>query len=88
MIDDAIRAAVVAAVEPLAGQIAALTAEVAALRAASPPRLLSVPEAARALGISSRSCWRRVADRSLPSTRLGRSVRIDAADLRPGARTP
>jgi len=81
MIDDAIRAAVVAAVEPLAGQIAALTAEVAALRAASPPRLLSVDEAARALGISARSVWRRVQDGSLASQRIGRSVRVDVRDL-------
>jgi len=79
-------AEVSAALAPVLEELREVRAEVAALRAVSPPRLLSVPEAALALGISARSCWRRVKDRSLPSRRLGRSVRIDSADLHAEAR--
>jgi excisionase family DNA binding protein len=37
---------------------------------------LSVPEAARALGIATSTCWERVRDSSLPSVRLGDRVLI------------
>jgi excisionase family DNA binding protein len=66
--------------------IRTLAGEVAALRAATPPRLVSVPEAARMLGVSPATAWRRVRDGELLVRRIGRSVRIDAADLRAPSR--
>ena len=57
-------------------------------------RLLTVPEAARALRCSRHTIYRRCADGSLPASRLGETgpLRIRPADLeallRPAARPP
>lgn len=50
----------------------------------SPPRtrLLTVPEAASRLNLSSRSVWAMIADGRLPALRFGvRATRVDAADV-------
>lgn len=80
---DAIRAAVRAEVEPLRAQIDRLRGEVASLVSALPPSLVTVPEAARRLGLSTATVRRRIKDRSLPVVRVGHSVRVDLALVRP-----
>jgi excisionase family DNA binding protein len=68
---------------PLREALYGLTAEVQALRDRLPPSLVSVTEAARALGLSVATVRRRVKDGSLPSCRVGRSRRIDLTLVRP-----
>jgi excisionase family DNA binding protein len=54
----------------------------AASAPAVPLRLLLTPaEAARALGISTRSLWQLTRDRAISAVRIGRSVRYAVADL-------
>jgi excisionase family DNA binding protein len=51
----------------------------------TPPRidhLLTYRQAAEVLGVSERTIWTLVDQKSLPAVRFGRSVRIDPADLR------
>lgn len=48
----------------------------------SPPELLGIKKAAAAIGMSERWLWSRIAERALPSIRLGNRVLIDASDLR------
>ncbi|MGC9984755.1 MAG: excisionase family DNA-binding protein [Polyangia bacterium] len=62
----------------LAAQIAALHAP-----AAQEPELLSVREFAKRAGISPCTTRRRIADNSLPSVRIGGSIRIPASALKP-----
>ena len=65
------------AVEPL-------RAEVASLRAAlPPPALVTLEEAARLAGVSPATMRRRVKAGEVPAIRVGRSVRIDPAVVRP-----
>lgn len=42
----------------------------------------TVPEAAAALGVSERSVYNRIADRTLASTKFGRRVLIPAASVK------
>lgn len=77
-------AASIAALLRLPGEVArisenidALREELRAVKRAVPPALVSVPDAARALGVSVATVRRRIADRSLPSTRVGRAVRVN-----------
>jgi excisionase family DNA binding protein len=81
--DAALAEVVGAAMAPLADEIRELRATVDALRAASPPTLVTVGEACRRTGLSPATVRRRVADGTLPSRRIGRSVRVDLAALRP-----
>ncbi len=76
-------AEVATALVPVLEELRDLRAAVDALRASSPPRLVSVPEAATMLGVSVSTMWRRVSDGTVPVQRIGRSVRVDAASLRP-----
>ena len=46
-----------------------------------PPRLLTLPEVAAYLSLSSKSVRRLVATRGLPHFRLGRVLRFDPADV-------
>ena len=46
------------------------------------PLLVDTREAARLLGVSSRTVWRLYASQELPIVRIGRAVRFDVADLR------
>lgn len=48
-----------------------------------PPALVDVPTAGERLGCSASTIRRRVRDGTLPVVRVGRSVRIDLAALRP-----
>ena len=82
-LDAALAEVVGAIVAPLVGEIRELRAAVDALRAASPPTLVTVGEACRLTGLSPATVRRRVADHTLPSRRIGRSVRVDLAALRP-----
>ena len=56
-----------------------LTAQVENLRRALPTPLVSIAEASRGLGISKATVRRRIKDGSIPSRRVGRSVRVDLA---------
>jgi excisionase family DNA binding protein len=81
-VDTALAAVVADAVAPLATEIRELRATVEALRAASPPTLVTVGEACRVTGLSPATVRRRIADGTIPSRRIGRSVRVDLATLR------
>ncbi len=82
-IDDTIKASVVAAVAPLVAEVEHLAAEVARLREALPPQLVSIEDAAERLGLSGRTVRRRVRDGSIPVRRVGRRVLVDLGALRP-----
>lgn len=81
-IEETIGASMAAHVTPLLAELRGLRAEVEALRRALPPQLVSMPEAAKRLGVSLATVRRRVRDRSLPSRRIGRSVRVDLSEVR------
>lgn len=57
--------------------------ELVALRRAAGPRLVTVAEAAEALGVSTRTVARWIRAGEVPVRRIGRSVRVDLAALRP-----
>lgn len=42
------------------------------------PKLWTVRETARSLGVGERTVWRRISTGDLPTVRIGRSVRIPA----------
>jgi excisionase family DNA binding protein len=67
----------------LEAEVCALRQTVAELRRALPPTLASLPEAANRLGVSLSTIRREVKRGTLPSVRVGRSVRIDLGLLRP-----
>jgi excisionase family DNA binding protein len=70
----------------LADEVRRLAATVEALARSSPPALVPVEEAARALGLSVSTVRRRVKDGAIPSRKLGRALRVDLAGLRPLSR--
>lgn len=80
-IEETIAASIEAHVSPVLAELRRVTAELEALRKALPPQLVSMPEAAKRLGVSLATVRRRVADRSLPSRRIGRTVRVDLSGL-------
>jgi excisionase family DNA binding protein len=82
-VDDALAAVVAIVVAPLTSEIRDLRAEVAALRAVSPPKYGTVKDAARILGVSDQTIRRKAELGEIVSTRIGRSVRIDLSSLRP-----
>lgn len=78
-----------ARVGDLAAQLANLTAAMrdvqAGLRALEkriPARLVSVREAADAVGCSACTIWRKIKSGEIPHRRIGRSVRVDISKLR------
>ena len=46
------------------------------------PLFISVPDAARLLGISEATCWRLVRDKEIVSAKIGRSRRVSLEALR------
>jgi excisionase family DNA binding protein len=80
MIEDAIQAAVRAAVAELVTEMRQLRAEVAQLRSMREP-LPTVPEAAELLGVSESTIWRGIRAGSIPVRRIGRSVREEARQI-------
>jgi excisionase family DNA binding protein len=54
---------------------------VKAVSASKPARLVSVSEAAEALGVSEVTVRRRIKDGKLPVKRIGRAVRVDLRGL-------
>lgn len=82
-VEDAITDAVTVAVAPVLTELRALRETVDALRAASPPKLVTVGEMVR-LGFGSpATVRRRIADGTYTAIRHGRSVRVDLATLKP-----
>lgn len=82
-LDEAITAAVAAAVAPLAAELRATREELKAVRAALPAPLRRGPEAAEALGIGG-STLRAWARRGwIKSTKRGRTVLYDVSSVRP-----
>lgn len=81
-IEDAISGALAAQLAPLRAEIRQLTAEVEAVRRALPPQLVSVAEAAKALGVSVATIRRRAKDGTLPVRWIGRSLRVDLSAQR------
>ena len=82
-LDAALTAVVAEAIAPLADEIRDLRTEVAALRAVSPPQYGTVKDAARLLLCSEQTVRRKVELGEIPSTRIGRAVRVDLTGLRP-----
>jgi excisionase family DNA binding protein len=82
MIEEAIRAAVVAAIAPLTEEIRQLRSEVEALRTAVPPSLVNIEQAAAKLGVSTQTVWRWCKRGEIKSTRVGHRWMIDLANLR------
>jgi hypothetical protein len=80
---DAYLARIVDELTAARAEIRGLAGEVAALRAASPSRLVTVAELVRLGYGSSASCRRRIKDGTYPVVRHGRSIRIDLAALKP-----
>jgi excisionase family DNA binding protein len=80
--DDAATAAFATArpvtLEVLNQRIEALTAAVERL---TPPKLVSVSQAACQLGVSQKTVRRRIADGKLPCVKVGRAVRVDLRGL-------
>jgi len=67
--------------DELREQLASVREQLEALTAASPPSLVDVAEAARRLGRSTASIRRACASGELPGVRLGRSWRINLAEI-------
>ncbi len=74
----------------LPGRLAALDArlarieeDLARLIRSAPSALVPIDEAARLMGVSVSTVRRQIKDGSIPSRRIGRSVRVDLAALRP-----
>lgn len=82
-IEDAIAAAVAAQLQPLRAELARLVAELGDLRRSLPPTLAAVADAAERLGVSQSTIRRLVRTGEIPVVRVGRSVRVDLAALRP-----
>lgn len=66
----------------LQGQVETLTAVVKTLARQIPPPLVSVHEAAARLGVSVNTIRRRVKSGEIPSTRIGKVLRIDLTKVR------
>lgn len=75
--------AVATELAPLHAEVCRLSAQIEAMRRAFPPVLVTMPEAARLLGLSLRTVRRQVKAGKLPSCHVGRSVRVDLASLKP-----
>lgn len=82
-VEDAITDAVTLAVAPVLAELRALRETVDALRAASPPKLVTVAELVRLGYGSPATVRRRIADGTYPCVKHGRSVRVNLAELRP-----
>lgn len=82
-LEETLAAIVEAKVAPFRQDVRRLTEELTSLRHALPPTLLTVVEAAKALGVSVATVRRRVKDGSLPLRRVGRLIRVDLGGLRP-----
>jgi excisionase family DNA binding protein len=82
-IEEAIAAAVAAQVRPVQVELARVARELADLRRALPPSLVTLQDAASRLGVSLSTIRRKVAAGEIPSIRVGRSVRLDLGALRP-----
>jgi excisionase family DNA binding protein len=83
-VEAAITDAVTVAVAPVLAELRELRAAIEALRAASPPKLVTVTEACRITGLSPATMRRRIADHSIASVRVGsRAIRVDVGSLKP-----
>jgi len=84
-VDDVIVSVIGRVLAPVYTELTAIRAELAALRAAQPARLVSVRDAAAEMGISPCSVRRHIADRTLPSRRIGARVLVDMTAARPAS---
>jgi len=67
----------------LQDQVGSLTDAVRSLQRSLPAPLVSVQDAAARLGVSVNTVRRRVKSGDIPSTRIGKVVRVDLTNLRP-----
>ena len=84
MID--ISAEVTVALVPVLEELRQVRLELAEVKASLPPRFVSLKEAARAMGVDTRTIAAMAARGELVTRRAGRRVLVDAASLRPLAR--
>ena len=82
-IDAALAAVVANAMAPVVSELAGLRADLAEVRASLPPRMLSVREAARAMGVSTQTITAMAKRNEIASRRAGRRLLISAVSLRP-----
>ena len=68
---------------PVLDEIRTLRAELAEVRASLPPRMLSVAEAAEAMGVSTQTITAMGRRGDIVVRRAGRRVLVDAGSLRP-----
>jgi hypothetical protein len=85
-LDDAFRAAIAAAIWPLAEEVRAARAELASLRESTAPRMGSVADAARIAGVCELTIRRKFAAGEIAGKRIGRRVVLDLSSLRPADR--
>ena len=79
---DEIKAAVADGLAPLRADLQRMTAEFAALKQAVPPSLVPLKEAAKRMGVSTKTAARRVRAGDWPSRRDGGRVLVDLSGLR------
>ena len=72
-----------ARVSALEARLSALIEAVEKLRRSTPTTYTTMPEAARALGVSLSTLRRRIRSGEISVVRVGRAVRIDLAGLKP-----
>ena len=81
--EDTIGALLDARLAPLRSDLERVTTELAAVRRALPPMLVSLKEAARRMGVSVKTATRRCQSGDWPSRRDGGRVLVDLSGLRP-----
>jgi excisionase family DNA binding protein len=82
-LDGALTAVVREAIAPVLAELRAARADLAEVRASLPPRMLSVREAAEAMGVSTQTIAAMAKRNEIASRRAGRRLLISAASLRP-----
>jgi len=82
-VEDVIAAAVAAKVVPLVDEVRRLVDVVTELRRILPSPLVTIEQAAEATGLSVSTIRRGIKAGTIPARKIGRSVRVDLAALKP-----